>query len=89
MMLIISADPEGIFTPLGASSAKTAQQTHRATQTLFEKERIKIFYSPIKSTDLSNQGKIFSQKLSFTGTLRKWDSGIKSGFGQVLLAFRT
>lgn len=45
--------------------------------------------SPMKSTDRSNQGRIFSQKESLTGTRRKWDSAMKSGLGQVLLAFRT
>lgn len=43
----------------------------------------------MNSTDLSSHGKIFSQKLSLTGTRRKCDSGMKSGLGQVLLALRT
>lgn len=37
----------------------------------------------MNSSDGSNQGRIFSQKESLTGTLRKWDSGMKSGLGQV------
>lgn len=43
----------------------------------------------MNSTERSNQGRIFSQNESLTGTLRKWDSGMKSGLGQVLLALRT
>lgn len=43
----------------------------------------------MKSMERSSQGRIFSQKESLTGTRRKWDSGMKSGLGQVLLAFST
>ncbi len=44
---------------------------------------------PMNSTDRSSQGRIFSQKLSLTGTRRKCESGMKSGLGQVLLALST
>lgn len=88
--------PARQWTRTRALEAFAFSETHKRLQvgdsTHTEHNEIRRYNSggrPMNSTDLSNQGRIFSQKLSLTGTRRKWDSGMKSGLGQVLLAFRT